>query len=107
HPGRGDLGYWIAPEQQGRGLASEAVGLVAWLAFEVLGADCASACVFTGNHASRRVLEKQGFALQNEACALSSAPRPRWDFRLERASWAAREKTRPLEFHFAFTRARP
>ena len=109
HPDRGDLGYWIAVEHQGQGLASDAVGLATWLAFEVLEANFVSACVFVPNLPSRRVLEKHGFALQSEAgCAASPAARPRWNFLLERAAWSARtDAPRPLQFHFAFTRARP
>ncbi|HTF87326.1 MAG TPA: GNAT family N-acetyltransferase [Planctomycetota bacterium] len=109
HPERGDLGYWIAPEHQGQGLASDAVGLAAWLAFEVLEASSVSACVFVPNVASRRVLEKHGFSLREEAsCAASCDERPRWNFLLDRSAWILRAAAlRPLEFHFAFTPARP
>jgi len=106
HPDRGDLGYWIGVEHQGHGFASEAVGLVVWLAFEVLGAKTVSACVFVPNTRSRRALEKHGFELRDEAAACDQ--RPRWNFRLERESWSTRpDALRPIEFHFAFTPARP
>lgn len=109
HPDRADLGYWIALEHQGQGLASDAVGLAVWLAFEVLEASSVSACVFLPNVVSRRVLEKHGFELQGEpACPSTCDARPRWSFALEKAAWSAREDApRPLDFHFAFTRARP
>lgn len=68
-PGEGDLGYWIAREHQRRGLATDAVRLAAWLAFEELGARALCAWVFVGNEASRRVLERCGFALEHTARA--------------------------------------
>jgi ribosomal-protein-alanine N-acetyltransferase len=109
HPDRADLGYWIAVEEQGKGFASDAVGLAVWLAFEVLAANSVSACVFQGNVASRRVLEKQGFELREPAAGSTACgQRPRWSFLLEREAWSARlDAPRPLEFHFAFTTARP
>ena len=58
HPGDGELGYWVAVERQGRGLASEAVALVTWLGFEVLGLERVHAECFEGNAPSRRVLER-------------------------------------------------
>jgi ribosomal-protein-alanine N-acetyltransferase len=61
HPEMGDVGYWIAEPSAGRGIASEALHLFAWLAFEHLGARMLSAYVFDGNHASERVLAKSGF----------------------------------------------
>ena len=109
HPERADLGYWIGVEHQGRGLASEAVGLALWLAFELLEANSASACVFENNLASRRVLEKHGFTLREAHDSEAACdPRPRWFLLLERATWSASAAAlRPRSFHFAFTGARP
>jgi RimJ/RimL family protein N-acetyltransferase len=131
--GRLDLGYWIGLEHQGRGLASDAVGLAVWLAFEALEAPALTACVFEGNDVSRRVLEKHGFeqaisAGGGGACATSACAgaeqganaRPRWSFVLTRERWnQARERAaedtpaaallpqRPLGFEIAFDELRP
>lgn len=108
HPRTGDVGYWIAVPHQNRGLASEAVALTAWLAFDALGADGLTACVFEGNLASRRVLEKLGFDLRRtEGCGGLFSPRPRWSFELARAAWLARGGQRPVEFELAFAGRRP
>lgn len=69
HPGTGDVGYWIGVPFQGRGYASEAVGLAVRLAFERLDARALCAWVFEGNAASRAVLEKNGFRFLRRAAA--------------------------------------
>ncbi len=103
HPGRGDLGYWIGAEHQGQGLASDAVGLALWLAFDALEASQVSACVFADNFASRHVLEKHGFELQ-PAAENSCGQRPRWIFLLESAAWYERASAqRPLDFELTFS----
>ena len=109
HPDSADLGYWIGVAHQGRGLASEAVGLAVWLAFDALEANSVTACVFLDNFASRRVLEKHGFELRaTSGDEISCGRRPRWSFALERQTWLARaEVQRPLDFELAFTDARP
>lgn len=56
-----ELGYWVARECWGKGVASEAcAGIMQW-ARETLGLRAAQARVFTDNPASVRVLEKLGF----------------------------------------------
>lgn len=109
HPQRCDLGYWIGARYQGRGLASAAVGHCLWLAFEVLEADSASACVFVDNFSSRRVLEKHGFELRAPECGTSACDaRPRWNFALAREAWKERGLIqRPIEFELSFGAARP
>jgi len=109
HPGRCDLGYWIGARYQGRGLASAAVGHCLWLAFEVLEADSASACVFVDNFSSRRVLEKHGFELRAPECSSSACDaRPRWNFALARTAWRERGPIqRPCEFELSFGAGRP
>lgn len=67
HPETGDLGYWLGEPHWGRGYASEAVRLASRLAFRHVGARTLSSWVFVGNHASRRVLEKNGFRLVRTA----------------------------------------
>lgn len=63
HPGQGDVGYWVGLAFQRRGLGREALDLAAHLAFRHLAANSLYAWVFVGNAASRRVLERTGFAL--------------------------------------------
>jgi ribosomal-protein-alanine N-acetyltransferase len=98
HPAEGQLGYWIASARWGRGWMSEAIGLSAHLCFEHLGARRLYASVFEGNHASRRVLEKNGFADVSGAGTVQPVPgdRPQWAFELTRGRWLAdRERVRP------------
>ena len=104
HPGSGDLGYWIAPERQGRGLASEAVRLACWLGFERLDSHLIDACVFLGNTASRRVLEKNGFTFERTVEALVRGElRREWYLVATRRSFAAAAPDwRPREAELAF-----
>jgi RimJ/RimL family protein N-acetyltransferase len=98
HPGVGEIGYWLGIERWGRGWMSEAVGLLAHLGFAHLDAHRLDAIVFTGNDASRRVLEKNGF---EDVTGESDAPRldaerDQWTLALERETWSAREsRVRP------------
>lgn len=64
--GRGELGYWVAPDEQGNGYATEAAGLGLRYAFDERGLHRVVARVLDGNSASRRVLEKLGF--EREGC---------------------------------------
>ena len=59
-PGRLNLGYWIHPNYQGQGLATEIVPEVLRFAFS-LGCDEVVAGVGVENAASHRVLQKLGF----------------------------------------------
>lgn len=56
------LGYWVDVEQQGRGVATAAVRLVLEVAFGELGLHRVQAGTLVHNHASRRVLAKNGFS---------------------------------------------
>ena len=58
---RGSLGYWITGARRGQGLTSAAVALLVPWAFEVLGLVRVEAVVEVANHASQRVLERNGF----------------------------------------------
>ena len=109
HPERADVGYWVGAAHQGRGLASDAIGLAVWLAFNVLDARSVSACVFVGNVASRRVLEKHGFGLRPSAAGeITCSARERWTFGLERSVYEVRANApRPVEFDCAFRGALP
>jgi ribosomal-protein-alanine N-acetyltransferase len=55
------LGYWMGESFAGRGLMSEAVGVVLSFTFETLDLHRAHAAFLPHNIASRRVLEKNGF----------------------------------------------
>ncbi len=55
------LGYWMSREHTGRGLMTEAVGLVVQFAFDSLDLHRIHAATLPENAASRRVLEKNGF----------------------------------------------
>ncbi len=58
HAYQGDLGYWLGVDKWGRGLMTEAVSMLTWLAFERLDTQLLYALVFQGNTASERVLTK-------------------------------------------------
>ncbi|MFI6625752.1 GNAT family N-acetyltransferase [Streptomyces sp. NPDC050528] len=55
------LGYWIAADRQGRGLATAAVERVCRIARETVGLHRLEASTLLDNLASQRVLEKAGF----------------------------------------------
>lgn len=55
------LGYWVDVEHQGRGVATAAVRAVLAVAFDGLGLHRVQAGTLIHNHASRRVLAKNGF----------------------------------------------
>jgi RimJ/RimL family protein N-acetyltransferase len=56
-----ELGYWIAPAAQGRGLATEATRAVIEFAFATLGLHKLAVSCLVENTASKRVIEKAGF----------------------------------------------
>ncbi|QDV39015.1 GNAT family N-acetyltransferase [Tautonia plasticadhaerens] len=62
-----ELGYGLLPEYWGRGLATELAGRCARLGFEVLGLRELVCITLPSNLASRRVMEKVGFAFDREA----------------------------------------
>lgn len=57
----GELGYWVAPEARGRGVAADAAALVARWGMEHLGLARVQILAAVGNQASQRVAEKAGF----------------------------------------------
>jgi RimJ/RimL family protein N-acetyltransferase len=90
HPGSGDVGYWLGLPYWGRGLASEAMVLLARLSFQHLLADSLYAWVFVGNHASRRLLERTGFSLVRTVPGRVVKRGRRvdeWHFTLLRSEW--------------------
>lgn len=58
---KAELGYWMAPDEQGGGYATEAAELCLVHAFEELGLHKVWARTVDDNQASIRVLEKLGF----------------------------------------------
>ncbi len=90
-----NLGYWMGQNYAGKGLMSEAVGVVLPFIFETLDLHRVHAAFLPTNQASRRVLEKNGFAEEGyaerylqingrwEDHVLMGLTRERWDaFRL-------------------------
>jgi ribosomal-protein-alanine N-acetyltransferase len=59
---RAEIGYELAPECWGRGLMPEALRAVLQFGFNVMGLHSVEANIHPDNLASRRVLEKLGFA---------------------------------------------
>ena len=106
HPRQGDIGYWVGLGFQRRGLGSEALALVAHLAFAHLDADSLYAWVFVGNLASRRVLERAGFSLVRSVPGRIVKRGQRvdeWHFVLLRSEWQRlRAGFRPLEEEVAW-----
>lgn len=64
------VGYWVAHGRDGKGLATQAVGDVVSFAFERAGLHRLEAWTLVDNHASQRVLEKNGFTRFGLARAL-------------------------------------
>jgi len=94
------LGYALAPETWGKGLASEAVEAMVEAAFALTDAVEIDASSRIENAPSRRVLEKAGF--QFTGTGLEGAPArgglvPCDRFRLTREAWAARRAAHNLQ----------
>ncbi len=95
--GRLTLGYALAPEMWGKGLATEAAAAAINAGFALTDALEMLATAHVENPASRRVLEKCGFA--HMGSGLEGAPArggmvPCDRFRLERSVWASRRVAR-------------
>jgi RimJ/RimL family protein N-acetyltransferase len=59
--GVGHIGYWVAPEARGRGVATEALRRLCRYAIEELGLGRLELVTDPDNRASQRVAEKAGF----------------------------------------------
>jgi RimJ/RimL family protein N-acetyltransferase len=59
-----ELGYWLAPDYQGKGIMTRAVSEMLAHGFAVLPVTRIFGRVFSNNPASARVLEKTGFMLE-------------------------------------------
>lgn len=62
--GLADIGYWAAPEARGRGVMTQAVGIVCRWGFAERERERIEWMAGVGNLASRRVAEKAGFVLE-------------------------------------------
>lgn len=86
------LGYWLAEDHWGRGLATEASAAVLEHTFSRLGASVIHSGVFADNTASLRVQEKLGFSITGQSmayCLARAAAVPHIDTRLERSAFRA------------------
>ncbi len=73
NPAAVELGYWIARDWWGRGIATEAARLAVGFAFTHLKLEELEAGHFVDNAASGRVLEKIGFAYTQTVARFSKA----------------------------------
>lgn len=82
HPdaNQGEIGYALAPEARGRGLATRAVELVTSYALDELGLERVELQIATGNDASIRVAEKCGYTREGVLRSLYVKPGRRGDF---------------------------
>ena len=90
-----NLGYWMGEEFAGRGLMTEAVGLLLPFYFDTLGLHRLHAAFLPHNAASRRVLEKNGFREEGYAENYLQIDGKWADhvlFALTRERWDARDK---------------
>jgi RimJ/RimL family protein N-acetyltransferase len=71
-PGYGELGYWVAKEARGKGVATRAVKLLRDYAINELGLELIELIIHEGNTLSQRVAERTGFLDTGE---LRIAPR--------------------------------
>ncbi|MEM1307812.1 MAG: GNAT family N-acetyltransferase [Pseudomonadota bacterium] len=86
------LGYYLAPETWGRGLATSAVRQALNVHFGRAPETAVEAGVFEDNPASIRVLEKMGFHACDgviDDCAASARDVPHRVYRLDARAWSA------------------
>jgi [ribosomal protein S5]-alanine N-acetyltransferase len=74
-----EIGYELAPDQWGKGYATEAVGEILRFGFEELGLHRIAAWTVADNAASARVLEKAGFSLEGRLRDRESFKGQYWD----------------------------
>jgi RimJ/RimL family protein N-acetyltransferase len=78
-----DLGYWLAEDQWGKGLMSEAVEAVLKFVEDRWTPEKIEAGAFQDNPASARILEKSGFictGITPHWCEARQADVPHWNF---------------------------
>jgi len=98
------IGYTLAPEAQGRGLASEAVGAVVARLFGHLGVHRVEASLDPRNLASARLAESSGFELEGVAVAALWTDGDGWTddarygmTREQHTEWSSRPRGRPAD----------
>jgi RimJ/RimL family protein N-acetyltransferase len=94
-----EIGYVLAPQMWGKGFASEAVRMIVDTVFALTPAVRIQANSRVHNRASRRVLEKAGFAYVDTGLDMLAARgglHPCDRLRLNRADWRHDGKIRPL-----------
>jgi ribosomal-protein-serine acetyltransferase len=74
NPAALEVGYWARTSESGRGLTVFATKIAVAYAFDKLGADRVQAICDSANVASRRVLERVGFALEGTLANLTARP---------------------------------
>lgn len=72
--GEVEIGYWVRKSAQGQGYASEATNALIRYGFNAMGARRVSIGHAEGNEASRRVIEKMGFALESRRIKGAALP---------------------------------
>ena len=77
---QGEIGYALAPEARGRGIATRALELVTRYALEDLGLERVELQIATDNDASIRVAEKCGYRREGVLRSLYVKPGRRGDF---------------------------
>jgi RimJ/RimL family protein N-acetyltransferase len=77
---QGEIGYALAPEARGRGIATRALRLVTHYALDELGIERLELQIATGNDASIRVAEKCGYRREGVLRSLYVKPGRRGDF---------------------------
>lgn len=90
-----EIGYELAPDQWGRGYATEAVAAIIHFGFAELGVHRISAWLVADNIASARVLEKCGFQLEGRLRDKEMYKGRYWDV-LMYARLVGDEETNPL-----------
>jgi RimJ/RimL family protein N-acetyltransferase len=68
-----DMGYWLVPEQWGKGLMTEAAKAMVEMAFTVSDHDSLASCFFNENPASGKVLSRAGFQVTGTCSQFSKA----------------------------------
>ena len=67
NPRRRSIGYWVAPEARGRGVATRALRLMTRWGFERFGIERLALWTLIGNRPSQAVAEKAGFRYEGVA----------------------------------------
>ena len=75
---RGDIGYWVAPEARGRGVATRAVRLLAAWSLDTLHLGRLELVTHVENAASQRVAERAGFTREGMLRAYMEMPDGTW-----------------------------